>query len=120
MDFFSKDTPSHTKNKTAPHEYQGARVKGIERQFNFTFSPWLHDLAMTVAEPIMIYAWMVQSEKYTVSWDEVEKTMCFTDFCNDQRWNYASWAMRHVKELLGRQIYDHFGKIKFSVNGVLQ
>src|SRR5665213_3168238 len=111
MDFSEKNLPA-IRNNNSPHEYQAVKLKHIERQFDFTWEAWMHDLAMTVSEPIAVFAWMVQSKKYGVSWDEETRTMNFTDD-GIKKWKWAEWGLSKVRAYLGNEIYNCFGVVKF-------
>lgn len=107
MDFSGKDS----KNKS-PSEYQKIKIKHLERQFEFSFEPWLFDFAMTVSEPVKVHAWLMASKHYSVAWDPQMKEM---DFSGKGDW--GKWGLERTLAYLGKEIYDHFGRVNFTING---
>lgn len=99
-------------------EYQSIRVRQLENQFKFSFDPWLHTFAMVVNDPVKVWGWMQRDNKYRVSWDSSKRVMDFSDDGGRERW--ALWGLNNVKKYLGVELYNHFGHVKFSINGDLQ
>lgn len=118
MDYSNNDLFPKAGKRTEADEYTQIRIKGIERQFKTTFPKWLYDFAMTVSEPIKVYAWFLQSKKYKIEWDEHTRVMNFIGYGHKQ--NYQGWAIEQIKKILGRELFDHFGKISFAIDGVVQ
>lgn len=89
---------------------QSIRIRQLEDQFQFKFSPWMHAFAMTVTEPVKVYSHMHAPKKCDISWDSEKKIMDFSG-------SNAAWKLGHVKTYLGKELYEHFGHVKFSING---
>lgn len=90
-------------------ENQAYKVRFTEQKFRFKFEPWLYAFAMTLHEPAKAYAWFVQSKKYRVIWNHETRMMNFTG-------DMAKWGMENIKRYLGKEVFDHFGQIRFTVN----
>ncbi len=123
MDFFNQDL-NPTKNKTAAvDENQAIKIRDVEHKFKFTFDPWLHAFAMKVSYPVKVYSWFLASNKYKVTWDSATRIMDFVtlvDKENEARYHWASYGLQRVKSYLGKELYDHFGSVKFAINGEIQ
>lgn len=104
--------------KSDVDEYQEIKIRQLESQFKFKFDDWLHGFAMTVRNPVRVYSWFVQSKKYWIFWDAQMKIMNFCDG-GDEKNKWAEWGMRKVKNFLGKEIFEHFGRVQFQVNGVV-
>ncbi len=106
-------TPKSAVTKFNPdgNTRQHDRIRSLENKFEFSFEPWLHGFAMTLAEPVKAFAHFVQPKGYDVDWNPQTRVMNF-------RGDLAKWGMENVKRWLGKEVFDHFGKIRFAVNGV--
>lgn len=121
MDFFNNDSQGHSDNKKyeSVDEVQHIRVRSLEVKNKFKFDPWMHALAMKISEPVKVYAWMVQSKRYKIEWNHETRTLNFIDMTESER-QFAKFGMKGVKNYLGNDIFDHFGKINYAINGVIQ
>lgn len=99
------------KNNTQGHSRMHDRIRYLENQFDFRFDPWLHGFAMTLSEPARAFAHFVQPAGYDVDWNPQSHVMNFTG-------TLAKYGMENIKRWLGKEVFDHFGKVRFSVNGV--
>jgi hypothetical protein len=90
-------------------------VRFVEQQFNIKMPPWIYNFALKLTHPVKAYTWLMASEKYSVEWDEEKRIMNFLD--DGSRYKFAQWGMNKVKQYLGKDVYEHFGKITFTVNG---
>ncbi len=100
-------------------DLQQDKIRNLERKFKFSFAPWLYKFAMTVNEPVKVYSWLHASRNYDVHWDDATRVMDFTDKGDAGR-EWAKFGMVCVKNYLGQELYRHFGKIVFSLNGKIQ
>lgn len=118
MDYSDKNSTGVKKATRVAGENQQAKVRYIERQFEVSFPKWLYDLALTLSEPIKAYSWFMQSLKYKVEFDEESRIMNFIGYGHSG--NYPQWAIGCIKEMLGKEIYEHFGKLTFAIDGLVQ